>query len=173
VAKRITRHYQSRSTFQKQLIQLQLFKKLTNQSQTKPDFEFNQGVESLKTSLVKWLEEEIFFYKERKQLGIQFQEHSQLKNLPVKSRDKIYSNLSVAQLAYMMKLMANANIITPESTSKLVEFISDNFSTGSQKDISKKSLRNKIYSPESSTIENVQEMMESLISKAENDKSLS
>jgi len=71
-----------------------------------------------------------------------------------------------------MKLLANSNIITPENTSKLVEFISDNFSTRSQKDISINSLRNKIYSPENTTIENVQEIMEALVEKAEKDKFL-
>jgi hypothetical protein len=173
LAKRITKHYQSKSTYHEQLISLQLFKKLINQSQIKPDFEFNMGVESLKSSLMQWIEEEIYFFKERKQLAIQFQEKVSIKNLPHKNGQKLYSNLSVGQLTYLMKLLANSNIITPENTSKLIDFISDNFSTGSQKDISKNSIRNKIYSPETSTIENVQEMMESLISKAENDKSLS
>tara|TARA_R110002012_G_scaffold252147_3_gene430812 strand:- start:20158 stop:21369 length:1212 start_codon:yes stop_codon:yes gene_type:complete len=171
ISLRIKKNYQSKSTYREQLLLLQLFKKLINQSQVKPDFEFNQGVESLKASLINWVNEEIFFFKERKQLAIKFNHHHTLINRPV-SNTKIYSKLSVGQLAYLMKLLANSNIIAPENTSKLVEFISNNFSTSSQKDISLKSLRNKIYSPENTTIENVQEIMETLVEKAEKDKSL-
>lgn len=172
IAKRIIQHYQSKSTYQKQLIVLQLFKKLINQSQIKPQFAFKSGVESLKKSLSIWIEEEIKYHQERRQLTIQFQESSNLKNRANKSNEKIYCNLSVAQLAYFMKLMANAKVITPQNISMLVDFISNNFSTSSQSEISKKSLRNKIYSPETGTIENVQEVMESLIDEAEKDKAL-
>jgi hypothetical protein len=168
---RIKKNYQSKSSYKEQLLLLQLFKKLINQSQVKPEFEFNRGVESLKSSLINWLDEELFFFKERRQLAIQFRQNHNVTNQKV-SNTKIYSSLSVSQLAYLMKLLANANIITPENTSKLVEFISDNFSTSSQKDISANSLRNKIYSPENTTIENVQEIMETLVEKAEKDKSL-
>ena len=172
IANRITRHYQSRTLYNDQLLSLQLFKKLINQAQTKPDFEFNAGVDSLKLSLSKWAEEEITYFKERRQLAIQFQEKSQLQNLPPKSVNKLYSNLSVAQLSYFMKLLVGQNVLIPENTSKLVDFISENFSTGTQKDISRKSIRNKIYSTELTAIENVQELLKELIINAEKDKSL-
>jgi len=78
IANRIIRHYQSKTMYNEQLQSLRLFKKLINQAQTKPALEFNLGVESLKCSLSKWIEEEINFFKERRQLSIQFQEKSQL-----------------------------------------------------------------------------------------------
>ncbi|WKK83397.1 hypothetical protein [Marivirga arenosa] len=71
-----------------------------------------------------------------------------------------------------MRLLSNANIITLESKAKLIELISDNFSTTSQKDISVKSLKNKIYSPEFSTIENIQNLLENLIQMTEKDKTI-
>jgi len=172
LGKRIIKHYQSKSTYQEQLICLKRFKKLIQQSQIKPDFEFNQGVESLKNTLSKWIEEEISFFRERRQLAIKFKDKSSLKNLPAKNTDKIYSNLSVAQLTYLMKLMANAKIFTPESLSHLVNFISYNFSTAGQKSLSKKSIRNKMYSIEANTIDNIQEVMEALIEQAQSDKEL-
>jgi len=94
---RIKKNYQSKSTYKEQLLLLQLFKKLINQSQVKPEFEFNQGVESLKSSLINWLEEELFFFKERRQLAIQFRQNHNVTNKKA-SNTKIYSTLSVGHL---------------------------------------------------------------------------
>ena len=172
LAIRIKKQYQSKSNYHEQLLTLKLFKKLINQSQIKPGFAFRQGTQTLKESLGKWIDEELHYFKERKQLAIQFKNQIKINHHQQKNHNKIYSALSVAQLAYLMKLMAKSNIIAPQDTGKLVDFICENFSTETQRDISKKSLRNKIYSPENTTIENVQEIMETLVEKAEKDKFL-
>ncbi|ADR21201.1 hypothetical protein MATR_11710 [Marivirga tractuosa] len=172
LAIRIKKQYQSKSNYHEQLLTLKLFKKLINQSQIKPGFAFKQGTQTLKEGLGLWIEEELHYFKERKQLAIHFENRIKINQYHQKNHNKIYSALSVAQLAYLMKLMAKSNIIAPQDTGKLVDFICENFSTETQRDISKKSLRNKIYSPENTTIENVQEIMETLVEKAEKDKSL-
>jgi hypothetical protein len=169
ISNRITDHYQAKSNYNEQLLQLQLFKKLINQSHIKPDFEFHSNTPSLKESLSVWIEEEIFYFKERKQLSIQYPQPEAAWNKAHKNK-KLYTTLSVSQLAYFMRLLYNANVISLESKSKLIELISDHFSTTSQRNISAKSLKNKIYSPEITTIENIQELMESLIERAEKDK---
>lgn len=72
LATRIKKHYQSKSNYHEQLLTLKLFKKLVNQSQIKPGFAFKHGAQTLKESLGHWIEEELHYFKERKQLTFQF-----------------------------------------------------------------------------------------------------
>ncbi len=170
VAKKITIHYQSKSNFQRQLESLQLFKKLINQSPIKPDHDYIIGAESIKEQLRKWVEEELEYFTSKKQIEIKFSEYPFTNNLNVKETDKIECNLSVAQIAYSMKLLVKSNIIAAPSMEDLLELISKNFSTKNQKEISKSSLRNKFYTAESSTIQHIQKVMNELINNAEEDK---
>jgi hypothetical protein len=170
VAKKITIHYQAKSNFQRQLESLQLFKKLINQSPIKPDYEYIGKAESIKEQLKKWTEEELEYFTSKKQIEIKFSEYPYAINLNVKETDKIECNLSVAQIAYSMKLLVKSNIISPPSTEELLDLITKNFSTKNQKEISKSSLRNKFYSAEYSTIQHIQKVMNELINDAEEDK---
>ncbi|WKK83396.1 hypothetical protein [Marivirga arenosa] len=75
ISNRLTEHYQAKSNYNDQLLQLQLFKKLINQSHIKPDFEFHSNTPSLKESLLIWIEEEIVLLK--KESSFQFNTNNQ------------------------------------------------------------------------------------------------
>jgi hypothetical protein len=171
VAKKITAHYQSKPTIEKQLGCLQLFKKLLNQTQVKPDFEYVPRAESIKAVLTKWITEEIEYFTKQKQIEIHFPIQDINNGLQVKENDKLEFNLSVAQLAYTIKLLLKSNIINPSSTEGLLNFITKNFSTLNQNEISKASLRNKLYTTEFATIEHIQKIMSKMMNNAEADKS--
>ncbi|ADR20442.1 hypothetical protein MATR_19380 [Marivirga tractuosa] len=170
VAKKITAHYQTKPTIQKQLGCLQLFKKLLNQCQVKPDFEYIPRAESIKDQLIKWITEEIEYFTKQKQIEIHFDFNDNNADRQISKSDKIHCELSVAQLAYSMKLLVKSKLINASSTEDLLDFITKNFSTVNQKQISKASLKNKFYMAEHSTIEHVQDVMSDLISNAEVDK---
>ncbi|MFQ3213280.1 MAG: hypothetical protein ACI9GZ_003392 [Bacteroidia bacterium] len=171
VAKKITKHYQAKISFANQLATLNLFKKLILQSQTKPDFEYIAQTESIKEQLTKWVTEELAYFSTRRQIEIKFAEPAFNQKIP-QPAEKMVSSLSVAQLAYSLKLMVKTNLFKPDSPTKLIDFIAANFSTANQGEISKASLKNKYYSADFSTVEDVQKIMKEMVALAEQDKTL-
>lgn len=74
-------------------------------------------------------------------------------------QSKIRVSLSVSQLAYVCKVLAETGIIKTKNVSEMLRFIADGFSTPGAEQISFDSLRMKYYNPEASCKQSVKEMI--------------
>ncbi|MFI5452861.1 hypothetical protein ACHMWN_11970 [Pedobacter sp. UC225_61] len=83
------------------------------------------------------------------------QEIEPLETMRHTDSEKIALNLSVDQLALLIKLFKEQEIFKDIEPSKLLKFFISNYTTVKGKDISFESLRNKYYNAESSTVSHV------------------
>ncbi|HHP7240128.1 MAG TPA: hypothetical protein ACFCUD_00560 [Cyclobacteriaceae bacterium] len=65
--------------------------------------------------------------------------------------EKIKVNLSVAQLAYIFKVLSDMKTIEPESVSDLIRFVTKNTSTPKAESISFDSFKARFYNPSHTT----------------------
>lgn len=137
-----------------------------NQAQVKPGIRFKQDAPSLKDQLTSYISEEID-YLERVQ---------QLSNNPnVRSQDsfldtfKLKLELSVAQLAYLIKVFIEVKIIQNKSLTELLRFLAKFVVTKRAESISFDSLRAKHYNVERSTKESVKSMLLVMVRYIEKD----
>src|SRR5690606_14376352 len=96
-----------------------------------------------------WLEEEISYLSKRIRV-----ESGQPDLFSSRSRSnvKIETALSVAQLAYLFKLLSDVGVISHRNQSDVIRLLADNFQTSKCKDISLDSLRNKFYDADPYTL---------------------
>ena len=90
------------------------------------------------------------------------QESPQLKepgSVPNNQVQKIQVSLSVAQLAYMFRVLTELGIVKNKNLSELMRFLTNNVSTPKAKDISFDSLEVKFYNPDHSTKVSVQDVI--------------
>ena len=90
------------------------------------------------------------------------QESPQLKepgSVPNNQVQKIQVSLSVAQLAYMFRVLTELGIVKNKNLSELMRFLTNNVSTPKAKDISFDSLKVKFYNPDHSTKVSVQDVI--------------
>lgn len=144
-----------------------LYKQLKSLQQTPVRIKlvFNDKFETLKYDLINWVSEELH-YLEKKSV--------QLSALPQSSLDpdqltKLTSDLSVAQLALLFKLLSESGVITNNNQQEILKSVAHNFSSSKSKNISINSLQNKYYNHDSGTIQTVRfkliEMLNSLQNK--------
>lgn len=79
--------------------------------------------------------------------------------------EKIETDLSVSQLAYLFRLMYEVGMLKVYNQTDLLKFISINFKTNNTQTISTRSLRSKYYNIDSATRESVKKLLEGLLAK--------
>lgn len=72
---------------------------------------------------------------------------------------KINVSLSVAQLAYLLKVLTDTRVIKNKNISELIRFITAHISTPKANDISFDSFKVKFYNPEFSTKQSLHDML--------------
>jgi hypothetical protein len=140
--KEITRLVQEQDTLTKQIEKLAFMIKLINQVQTKPGFIYNEKLRSIKDQLSDWLAEEIYFFEKRQQLAINFPLNP---DEPVQKNFKLKVNLTVAQLACLLRSLKEVNIIQNQNMLEVIRFIAGITQTKHTENISWDSLRSKYY----------------------------
>ena len=76
---------------------------------------------------------------------------------------KIHTSLSVAHLSLAVKLLVDAKIIKNKNSTELMKLVARNFKTDSRDKISEVSLRNKSYSYEISTVDQMKDLVKGLM----------
>ncbi len=128
-------------------IQLKIF----NQKNLKMNSCFKEGFPSTKVQLTSWIKDEIEYLSRNLTL-----ETNTLTKVETKeNKNKMDTDLSVAQLSYIFSLFGESGIIKNPNNQDLFRFISENLKTKHTSQISLDSLSTKFYSVESTTKEAV------------------
>lgn len=129
--------------------------KTINQTQIKPEVGYNRAIRTLKDQLVDWISEEIFYLEKMYQINE--------KNLSVGGAltddFKLRTEMSVSQLAYLLKVFIETKIIHNKNVSELIRFFSRFFQTKRLENISYESFRVRYYNTEDSTKRSVRNIL--------------
>lgn len=154
--------YQKHETMCGQLESLALFYKNISQAQVKPSFSYKPKFKPLKDCLIEWLDEEICFLEKRRQLSL---------NISVRQSEaapkdfKLITNLSVSQLAYLLKVFVDSGVILNKNQRDIIKFVSGGISTKKTESVSPDSLRSKFYNVEDSTKGAVKDLLINMLNQ--------
>jgi hypothetical protein len=115
----------------------------------------------LKNSLSIWLEEEIHFTEKKRQLTLMIPPGEM--KIENEKEFKVKTALSVSQLAYSVRLLKDAGIITNENKSELIRFFSKNFSSANTQNISSGNFKKDYFDFEKSAVTHVQGVLSKLL----------
>jgi hypothetical protein len=134
--------------------------KKINQAQVKPDIRYNQHGPSLRDQLSNYITEEIDYQEKLHQLSNNSHERP---SDPFLQRFKLKFEASVAQLAYLLRILIETKFILNNNLSQLLHFIVKFVITKRAEAVSYGSLSSKFYSVESATKESVRSMLQAMI----------
>jgi len=149
----LTSMYQNEDTLVGQIDKLAWLSKLINQTQQKPGVAYKLGRDSLKSSLLQWIHEEMAFLEKRHQLTL---------NLPINKAEelsdfKLNTSLSVAQLAYLTRILLEEKILLNSNQREVLKFLARFVRTKKAENVSAESLRTRYYNVDTSTKEAVKD----------------
>ena len=133
--------------------------KKINQAQVKPGISYNSQAPSLKSQLTSYIIEEIEHLQRLQQLG---QFHLS-KTGEVLSEFRIQIEMSVAQIAYLAKLLVESRVIGNRNVAELLRFFSRILVSKKVEMISYDSLRSKYYNVEQGTRDAVRNILMRLV----------
>lgn len=143
-------------TVHQQLMHTKWLVKMNNQQQMSLGVQYDCNRPSLKEQINEWLMHESD-YLEHKIL------HPQDKLLPEEVSPwynfKVKVDLSVNELAFLLRLMMEHGLILNNNKSELADFFARYFATNNQAAISADSLRTKMYSYSPSSVESVMQLL--------------
>lgn len=140
---------------------LALCLKKLNQTLIKAGMVFNPEATMLKDLLTNWILEEINFLDG----CYRTYERTTGSSLSVVSELKILTSLSVAQMAVIIRMLVETNIILNKNHHEVLKFFAGNFQSKKMENISQESLRAKYYSIEESSKEIVKHLMIEMLKK--------
>lgn len=112
----------------------------------------------IKEMIIDWLQSEI------KKCNKKFKKYNPNQQ-PIYNQEesKIQMNISVAQTAYLFKLMNSKGLISNKTNTDILNVLVEKFRTPKAENISYESLHNKYYNIEDKTKESVHELLKSLL----------
>jgi hypothetical protein len=129
--------------------------KTINQTQVKPDIGYNRTIRPLKDQVVDWISEEIFYLERIHQLN----EKNRSQSGTLSDDFKLRTEMSVSQLAYLLRIFIEIKIIHNKNISDLIRFFSRSFQTKRLENISYESFRVRYYNTEDSTKRSVRSFL--------------
>lgn len=158
----ITNDYQEKESLSDQIECLSWYSKCISQSPTKPGFSYKPDRQSLKDFLLEWIDVEMSHLEKSRQLSLNI---STDKAIGVDGNFKLNTSLSVAQLAYFIRILLDTKVIQNRNQKEVLKFISQFFRTKKTENISVESLRNKFYNTEASTRKGVKDVVSELLNE--------
>lgn len=152
----------NRQTVDLKLLTLYSWLKSVNQIIAFNEVQYDRTIESVKSWIIKWLEEEIWYLKST--CPVQINSINEQIHTP-NTKEKMKLNCSVNELALLTRMFSETNLIGTKTHRELMELIADNFQTSKVQDISVKSLSNKYYEPDTNTINSVKEKLIQMLNK--------
>jgi len=146
--------YRMQNTLSDQLVTLNYYLKCVNQVTVTGNLNYDPTTKKLKSSLSNWLKEEIRYIENSCHINDQptFNQEKPIKRIP--------TNLPVTQLAFYIRLWVKTQILPNKNKAELITLFSRLFSSIDQPQISFKSLNNKFYEPDPSSVDKVEKMLE-------------
>jgi len=124
--------------------------KIFKQLHRRPDVIFNAKDVGIYQQVENWFSQEIFYLEKQSHFSFDSQK-TETSNRITKNKEtqKIVTNLSVDQMALILRAADDLRIITARSLSSVFKNIAPHLSTPNQENISYDSMRSKSYSAES------------------------
>lgn len=135
-------------------------RKLLRQMPSKLGFALFFQLQSIKEQVLYWIEEEIIFIESQNKSIDPLPEK---KESGQKIESKIIVALSVAQLAFFIRILNLGKIITNNNQADMIKTFASNFKTYKTEEISYGSLYGKYFKPEPSTIRDIKDILLRLI----------
>lgn len=129
------------------------FKKIINQISVYEDLSYDVRLEPIKNQLADWLDEEINYLVHSQSAAVG--DESKMPSLKL--------NLSVAQMAYLTSLFYNHNVFRQPVKRKIIETITDTFSSAETNKISIASFKARFQRPNDSTVRNIRKLLKGMI----------
>ena len=129
--------------------------KMINQTQVKPGVAYNHTVRSLRDQVSDWVGEEIFYLEKMHKLN---EKHAVSTGL-VSEEFKVRTDMSVSQIAYLLRVFLETKIVSNKNISELIRFFSRFFQTKRMENISYESFRVRYYNTEDGTKKSVRSML--------------
>jgi hypothetical protein len=133
---------------------LSYFLKMVNQTQVKPGVGYNRTIHTLKEQLAEWIAEEVFYLEKMHKLN-----EKNAAGTALADDFKLKTEMSVSQLAYLLRVFIEARIINNKNVSDLIRFFSRFFQTKRLESISYESFRVRYYNTEDGTKRSVRNML--------------
>jgi hypothetical protein len=136
---------------------LHWFTKSFNQFQMKPQYSLFPNICSVKEFCIQWIDEELTFMKTQcEPVVLASQSHARI-------TEQIETNLSVPQLAFIIKLLIDEGIIKNSSYRQLSKIAAAHFKTPKATHLSVEKLRIKTFSIEKQTVDKVKDIVIQLL----------
>lgn len=145
----------------KQVNLLYHYLKEYNQMQVNTRLAYNPNLPSTRLQIITWIEEEINYIQRVNTI----EEEGTIEPTREISK-KVAFNLSVAQLAYFVKLLVEGRVIDGTNQNELMRFLANHCQTLKTEEISFKSLSSKFYNIEQSTKQSVKDIVIKLLNLA-------
>lgn len=139
-----------------QMERAHLYLKQVNQLQPKPGYAWRENRLSIKDMLKTWLEEELRF------LAQKFEE-TKPGEVAAANGQKISTNISVPQFAYLVRLMVETGLLYAQNLSELIRFFSEHFTSRKTQQISALSFRVKYYNTDRATADAVRDWLRKML----------
>lgn len=137
--------------------------KRINQAQVKPGIAYNHQAPPLKVQLNSYIIEEIEHLQRVHQLG----QVSQIKSSDIITTFRIQIEMSVAQIAYFLKVLVESRVIVNQNITELLRFLSKILVSKRVESISYDSLRSKYYNIEQSTRDSIRNILLRMINSVD------
>src|SRR5690606_1467721 len=138
-------------------------RKRVRQGILKTDMAYKCENASIAVMLDKWLEEEIKYMEVTKQLKLSL--NPEIRKAGEGSINKIFINISVAEMACLLKVLTDAKVIKIDNYRDLFRTISRVYRTPNSENVSEQSLRSKFYKSEISTKTSVKDLLIRLLNQ--------
>ena len=158
---KLQEEYKKLETADARLTLLKYQRKLFRQMDIKPNFALFSQFHSIKEQVLNWIEEEIIFVESQIK---PIDQEPEKKDIEPGSESKISVSLSVAQLAFLIRVLILGKVITNNNQSDVIRVFASNFKTHKTEDISFGSLYGKYFKPETSAIATVKGILFQLAS---------
>lgn len=155
----IKEQYQVKETLTEQLDTLALTSKIINQTQQKPGVAYRPQRDSLKNTLIDWIDEEVNFLMKRHQLTL----NMNLTKTDMPNDFKLNTSLSVAQLACFVRVLLEEKVIINRNQREVLKFFAQFTRTKKAENVSPESLRTRYYNVDTSTKEAVKDIIINLL----------
>lgn len=147
-----------------QLERLMFLRKEFAQLEHRRGLSYQSSYPPLNERLLLWAREEVTYYRELYELSHNKQP---ITDDILRWRDfKVYTQFSVAQIAYVLKLLFETGMYTNQNQTELLEFFAYFFTSQKQMNISIKSLRKNYYSQDAAVAEAVRTILISLMNRS-------
>jgi hypothetical protein len=149
------------------LERLALVQKLIHQQSPKPAFSYDPGRKILPELLEDWMDEETKYWETRKANQMS---HEVKKDFSPSGKFKLRVDLSVAQLAFLIRLFVEVNVIQSPNVKLLIKYVSRIFQTKRSSSLGTGSIHGKYYNAEDNTRKVVKEMLLKMIKHIDKNK---